>query len=130
MNVNVSYLGRSHLRQSSGGQRILDLAPNLSRDKVALDAALKEPTRFREAISTLHDVVVNDLTFKPRDKSASEEWKKQQTSREHAIRIAAMQSVRETVVAGRRRCTHQGRVGRRQAGLERGGCCGHVGGFG
>ncbi len=101
MNVNVSYIGRSQLRQSSGGQRILDLAPNLSRDKVALDAALKEPIRFREAISTLHDVVINDLTFKPRDKSAYEEWKKQQASREHAIRIDAMQSARETVAAGR-----------------------------
>ena len=101
MNVNVSYIGRSQLRQSPGGQRILDLAPNLSRDKVALDAVLKEPIRFREAISTLHDVVINDLTFKPRDKSAYEEWKKQQTSREQAIRIAAMQSARETVAAGR-----------------------------
>jgi len=101
MNVNVSYIGRSQLRQSSGGQRILDLAPNLSRDKVALDAVLKEPIRFREAISTLHDVVINDLTFKPRDKSAYEDWKKQQASREHAIRIGAMQSARETVAAGR-----------------------------
>ena len=101
MNVNVSYIGRSQLRQSSGGQRILDLAPNLSRDKVTLDAVLKEPIRFREAISTLHDVVINDLTFQPRDKSAYEEWKKQQASREHAIRIGAMQSARETVAAGR-----------------------------
>ena len=100
MNVNVSYMGRSQLRQSSGGQRILDLAPNLSRDKVALDAVLKEPIRFREAISTLHDVVINDLTFKPRDKSAYEEWKKQQASREQAMRIGAMQSARETVAAG------------------------------
>ncbi len=101
MNVNVSYIGRSQLRQASGGQRILDLAPNLSRDKVALDAVLKEPIRFREAISSLHDVVINDLTFKPRDKSAYEEWKKQQASREHAIRIGTMQPARETVAAGR-----------------------------
>lgn len=101
MNVSLSYLGRSHLRQSSGGQRILELAPNLSRDKVALDAVLKEPIRFREAISALHDVVVNDLTFKPRDKSAYEEWKKQQAVRERAIRQGAMQTARETVAAGR-----------------------------
>lgn len=101
MNVNVSYIGRSQLRQASGGQRILDLAPNLSRDKVALDAVLKEPIRFREAISSLHDVMINDLTFKPRDKSAYEEWKKQQASCEHAIRIGAMQPARETVAAER-----------------------------
>ncbi len=101
MNLSLSYIGRSQLRQSSGGQRILELAPNLSRDKVALDAVLKEPIRFREAISTLHDVVVNDLTFKPRDKSAYEEWKKQQAVREREIRQGAMQTARETVAAGR-----------------------------
>ena len=101
MNVSLSYIGRSQLRHSSGGQRILELAPNLSRDKVALDAVLKEPIRFREAISTLHDVVVNDLTFKPRDKSAYEEWKKQQAVRERAISQGAMQTARETVAAGR-----------------------------
>jgi len=100
MNVNLSYIGRSQLRQPSGGQRILELAPNLSRDKVALDAALKEPIRFREAISALHDVVINDLDFKPRDKSAYAEWKKQQALREHAIRSGTMQQARETVTAG------------------------------
>lgn len=100
MNVSMSYIGRSQLRQSAGGQRILELAPNLSRDKVSLNAALKEPLPFREAISTLHDVVINDLTFKPRDKSAYEDWKKQQASRELAIRQGAMQTARETVAAG------------------------------
>ena len=70
VNVEFSYLGRSQLRQSSGDQRILELAPNLSRDKVAFDALLKEPIRFREAMSTLHDVVINDLTFQPQDKAA------------------------------------------------------------
>lgn len=100
MNVEVSYLGRSQLRQSSGGQRILELAPNLSRDKVAFDAMLKEPIRFREAISTLHDVVINDLTYKPRDKSAYEEWKKQQRLQENAVRKTAMQQARQTIAAG------------------------------
>lgn len=100
MNVSLSYIGRSQLRQPSSGQRILELSPNLSRDKVALDASLKEPIRFREAISALHDVVINDLKFKPRDKTAYAEWKKQQAQREQAIRTGAMQKARETVAAG------------------------------
>lgn len=100
MNVSLSYIGRSQLRLASGGQRILELAPNLSRDRIALDAALKEPIRFREAISTLHDVVVNDLTFKPRDKSAHEQWKKQQAVRERAIREEAIRTARVAVAAG------------------------------
>jgi hypothetical protein len=101
VNVEFSYLGRSQLRQSSGGQRILELAPNLSRDKVSFDAMLKEPIRFREAISTLHDVVINDLMYKPREKSAYEEWKKQQRLQENAMRNTAMEQARQTVAAGR-----------------------------
>jgi hypothetical protein len=101
MMVSMKYAGRSQLRQQSGGDRILELAPNLARDQVALNASLSDPIRFREAISALHDVVINDLTFSPRDKSGYEDWKKQQVQRESAIRRQAMQSARETVLAGR-----------------------------
>ncbi len=100
MKVSMNYLGRSQLKLQSSGERILQLAPNLSRDQVALDAALKEPLRFREAISALHDVVINDLTFTGRDKSGYEEWKKQQGLQEFAIRKQAENSAREAVLAG------------------------------
>ena len=80
MNVSMRYLGRSGLRSDGGGNRILQLAPNLARDAVAFDARLTEPLRFREAISALHDVVINDLTFKPRDKTAYEKWKQDQAA--------------------------------------------------
>lgn len=86
MKVALNYLGRSGLRQESSGTRILELAPNLARDVVAFDAPLAEPLRFREAISALHDVVINDLTFTPRDKAAYQAWKAEQASRELAIR--------------------------------------------
>ncbi len=84
----------------SGGERILDLAPNLARDKVEFNASLADPIRFREAISTLHDVVINDLTFSPRDKSGYEDWKKQQAARESALRKQAQDGARELVRAG------------------------------
>lgn len=100
MNVEFSYLGRSQLRHASDGQRILELAPDLARDKVAFDARLKEPIRFREAISALHDVVINDLTYQPRDKAAYEEWKRQQSLHENTIRRTAMEQARQTVAAG------------------------------
>lgn len=101
MQVSMNYIGRSQLLQQSGGQRILELAPNLARDRVAFDASLKDPIRFREAISALHDVVVNDLTIKARDKFEYEEWKKQQAQREAVIRRQATETARETVLAGR-----------------------------
>ena len=85
MDVNFRYLGRSGMIDS-GGSRILKMAPNLDRDKVAFDAQLKAPLRFREAISALHDVVINDLTFQPRDKTAYQQWKQAQYQREQRIR--------------------------------------------
>ena len=71
MNLKLAYLGRSGLTNGRGRQT-LSLAPNLARDPVAFDAALRQPLRFREAISALHDVVISDLRFKPRDKTAYE----------------------------------------------------------
>ena len=69
MNLTLAYLGRSALSASAAGQT-LSLAPNLGRDPVAFDAPLRHPLRFREAISTLHDVVISDLRFKKKDKTA------------------------------------------------------------
>jgi hypothetical protein len=96
----MNYAGRSQLTLLSGGERILDLAPNLVRDKVEFNACLTDPIRFREAISALHDVVINDLTFTPRDKSGYEDWKKQQAARESALRKQAQDGARELVRAG------------------------------
>lgn len=96
----MNYAGRSQLKLLSGGERILDLAPNLVRDKVEFNASLADPIRFREAISALHDVVINDLTFKPRDKSGYEDWTKQQAARESALRKQAQEGARELVRTG------------------------------
>ena len=77
MNVLMQYNTRSGLR-AYGGQNILSLAPNLDRDRVAFDAQLQDPIPFREAISALHDVVINDLRFVKSDKSAYREWQRGQ----------------------------------------------------
>ena len=85
MRMNFAYLGRSRLSETAaGGGRTLTLAPNLLRERVSFDAPLLQPLRFREAMSALHDVVINDLRFKPRDKSAYEQWKKQQAAAKQA----------------------------------------------
>jgi len=79
MKLTFAYLGRSRMIEPSpGGERVLSLAPNLTRERVSFNAPLLEPLEFREAISALHDVVINDLRYKPRDRTAYEEWKKQQ----------------------------------------------------
>src|SRR5262249_249493 len=83
----------------AGGQ-LLSLAPNLSREAVAFDAPLLQPLRFREAISALHDVVISDLRFKPRDKTAYEEWKKNERSRVLSLRQQAYHQAKKEIVAG------------------------------
>jgi hypothetical protein len=94
MNATFSYLGRSALQGSS-----LSFAPNLSREPVAFDAALKHPQRFREAISALHDVVISDHRFKRRDKSAYEAWKAAEAERIRALRKTAREQAKAEILA-------------------------------
>ncbi|WP_206028717.1 hypothetical protein [Thalassoroseus pseudoceratinae] len=93
MNLTVSYNAPSGVH-SAAGKRILYFSPNQFREPVAFDAPLREPLRFREAISALHDVVINDLRYKPRDKSAYEEWKRQQQESARKLRRGAMEQAR------------------------------------
>ncbi|HSU65538.1 MAG TPA: SWIM zinc finger family protein [Tepidisphaeraceae bacterium] len=80
MNVTLAYRGRSDVADA-GGRQVFRLVPNLARDPVGFDAPLLQPLRFREAMSALHDVVINDLRYKPRDKTAYEQWKKNEEGR-------------------------------------------------
>ncbi|HEY3325486.1 MAG TPA: metal-binding protein [Planctomycetota bacterium] len=97
MNLNFSYLGRSGLQQD-GKSALLNLMPNLSRDQVSFDAPLLKPLRFREAISALHDVVISDLRYKPRDKSAYEEWKKSERKRQTEFRAQAYEHAKDEIL--------------------------------
>ena len=97
---NFIYGGHSGL-VDHGGARAIRLAPNLAREPVAFDADLLNPLRFREAISALHDVVICDLRFQKRDKTAYEAWKKQEGERDAAIRRAAYQDATREIEARR-----------------------------
>lgn len=100
MNLTLAYFGHSSLQTAGNGQ-VLNLAPNLKREPVAFDAPLLQPLRFREAISALHDVVISDLRYKPRDKSAYEEWKKNEEVRLRALRRETYKETKEQIL-GRR----------------------------
>jgi hypothetical protein len=100
MNLTLAYFGHSSMSTSSSGQ-VLSLAPNLNREPVAFDAPLLQPLRFREAISALHDVVISDLRYQPRDKTAYEEWKKNEAARLRTLRSEIYKERRAEILVAR-----------------------------
>jgi hypothetical protein len=81
----LRYLGRSQVEQGPY-RSMVRLVPNLSRERVWFEGELRDPLRFREAISALHEVVMGDQRFKRRDKSAYEAWKKAKVQEEVELR--------------------------------------------
>jgi hypothetical protein len=93
MELTLAYRGHSAIRPVAGGLAVA-LAPNLRRDRVSYAGRLRQPLRFREAISALHDIVVSDLRYKPRDKTAYVRYQAELQERELAIRTGALQAAR------------------------------------
>lgn len=46
----------------------------MKREPTYFSGDLEKGSAFREAISALHDVMVSDQRFKPKDKTAYKEW--------------------------------------------------------
>lgn len=100
MEVTFAYQRRSAVITQSTGLSIA-LSPNLRRDRVSFNGTLRQPLRFREAISALHDVVISDLNYKPKDDSAYQAYLKQHQEREAAIRKSAFQQKKAELDAQR-----------------------------
>src|ERR671928_2195962 len=100
MDLTVAYRGRSEIVRGPGGLAV-SLAPNLRRDRVSFAGTLRHPLRFREAVSALHDIVVSDLRYKPKDKSAYEAYRAAEKEREEAIRRTAYKAAKAEIQAGR-----------------------------
>ena len=97
MNLTLAYRGRSAIVSGRAGLAV-SLAPNLRRDRVAFDGTLRHPVRFREAIGALHDIVVSDLRFMPRDKSAYEAYAAEQKRRQGQLRQAVVKQARTAIL--------------------------------
>src|SRR4051794_33216583 len=93
MNLTLAYRGHSAIVSGPGGLAV-SLAPNLRRDRVSFDGTLRHPLRFREAIGALHDVVVSDLRYQPRDKSAYEAYLAEHKRREADLRRSVASQAR------------------------------------
>ena len=95
MNVDLRYLGYSGVVDVGGGEAAVSFSPNLARERVSFDAALKDPVRYREAMSALHAVVVGDLRFRRRDKSAYQAWKADQDRLEAQVRSQVFKKAKD-----------------------------------
>ena len=98
MKLDFAYHRRSSVERAASGLAIA-LAPNLRRDRVSFDGVLKDPLRFREAMSALHDVVISDLRYRPRDKSAYEAYQAAENQRLAVIRAGAAKGKRDELKA-------------------------------
>ncbi len=73
MLFNYKYNGSS-LVASSAKETSLSFAPDTLREPTFFRGTLGKNIAFREAISALHDVVVSDLRYKPKDREEYKAW--------------------------------------------------------
>ncbi len=77
MEFNYAYKGSTSV-SDHGASTQMSFSPDTKRPPTYFIGELRKNVAFREAISALHDVVVSDLRFKPKDKTAYKEWRAKQ----------------------------------------------------
>lgn len=77
MQFNYSYKGATAV-ENHPYRTNMAFVPDASREPTYFSGELDARIPFREAISALHDVVVSDMRFKPKDKTAYKEWAEKQ----------------------------------------------------
>jgi hypothetical protein len=99
MEFNYSYKGNTSVLEK-GTNTQMSFSPDTKRQPTYFIGELRQPIAFREAISALHDVVVSDLRFKPKDKTAYKEWRSQQDEVDFAV-FAAQQAAKSQAIAAK-----------------------------
>ncbi|NOQ73175.1 MAG: SWIM zinc finger family protein [Crocinitomix sp.] len=77
MEFNYKYGGASSVKNSSSATAV-KFSPDVLREPTFFVGVLDKKIPFREAISALHDVVVADFNFKPKDNTEYLAWLKKQ----------------------------------------------------
>jgi hypothetical protein len=80
-----------------GERTEMSFAPDTNRQPTYFAGQLGKNIEFREAISALHDVVVSDLRYQPKDKTAYKEWAEQQEQIDWQNVLATRSDVGERV---------------------------------
>jgi hypothetical protein len=77
MEVSYAYKGSTAVDNRIDRTQ-MSFSPDTRREPTYFSGELGKRIEFREAISALHDVVVSDLRYKPKDKTQYKEWAAQQ----------------------------------------------------
>lgn len=96
MEFKYRYLGKSTAASTSRSTE-LSFTPDSLRPPTFFVGQLHQRLGFREAISALHDVVVSDYRFKPKDRTEYKAWLAQQEQRLLAEFIASKGKLTEEV---------------------------------
>ncbi len=89
MEFAYAYAGCSFVESTARDSR-LTFAPDTLRPPTFFRGELRQHVAFREAISALHDVVVSDLRWPPKDRTAYKAWRARQEEVDWAA-VAAQQ---------------------------------------
>ncbi len=96
MEFSYSYKNNTGVTQN-GNNTQMSFSPDTKRPPTYFIGELRQNLPFREAISTLHDVVVSDLRYQPKDKTAYKQWRNQQDNINWELVTALRQDVADKI---------------------------------
>ncbi|MFA8298725.1 MAG: SWIM zinc finger family protein [Hyphomicrobiales bacterium] len=96
MIFNHKYSGSSSV-QSKGNQTGMNFVPDVLRDPTYFVGDLNMHIPFREAISSLHDVVISDMRFVPKDREEYKKWVAEQEDLWIAEYMTKADAIREKI---------------------------------
>ncbi|AHM62899.1 hypothetical protein D770_23270 [Flammeovirgaceae bacterium 311] len=96
MIFNYRYGGETKVNSSSSAVGV-SFAPDTLREPTYFIGKLNRHLSFREAISALHEVVVSDLRFKPRERTEYKAWLAEQEPLWLAEALAQKQALKQEI---------------------------------
>lgn len=87
-----TYRGNSGVSDSARATE-LSFVPDAGREPTFFTGELRRKLEFREAVSALHDVVVSDLRFRPKDRTAYKEWAAEREAADLAAAVAEREGI-------------------------------------
>ena len=96
MEFNYTYTKNTEI-SDQGSSTQMSFSPDIQRQPTYFSGELHQHVAFREAMSALHDVVVSDLRFKPKDKTAYKEWAEKNMQLEVQLLAARQQEVGDRI---------------------------------